>query len=575
MARVGLATTRFLTSTAILLTMAVAASRAHAQLVYDPNAGFLAPSELQGRLPLPTTDTLPLFPTTGLGFAGAPAIYTGTTRPAALPPPRVIVGQNPLLPPIQSGAAPIQTGDDRAPWFLAFPSLDIATGFDDNPRQTPNRFADSVSSIKPSLVGSIDTPHVQAFMSGSAQYLKYARATDQDLLTLNGAGYGLITVAPEHFYIDGRAAMFQVSPTGGIGFTNSALIGPTQELTLLTTSVTPILRQSFSDDVQADLRYNHSTVTPNNALVQSNALAPATPIAAAEANQGFLTVAFGHGEGALSSRLSLSAADIELQSTPAATRVSGFDEVQYRINRAFALTARGGYENLRYPQVGQVFVGPIATIGARIDMSPDSGLIVRYGREDGGWGLNGSYRQNLTPRTVMLASYQHGISSQQEQIFTNLNQSSLDPYGTIVSTDTGLPLALANPELNFTNQVSRTQRASLALVHEFETDSVRLFGFFEKDSSLIPGTSGDIGRGAEISWFRSMTPQLSSAVSVGYATHTGSKTLSAAASLSYTINERLSATLNYQLQDVFLSAASGGGPSTLRNIVMAGLRVGF
>ena len=53
-----------------------------------------------------------------------------------------------------------------------------------------------------------------------------------------------------------------------------------------------------------------------------------------------------------------------------------------------------------------------------------------------------------------------------------------------------------------------TQQARIALQHEFETDSVRLFAFYEKRASLTLGTASDQARGAEIAWFRSMTPAL-------------------------------------------------------------------
>ncbi len=563
---------------ATLLAISASAGGAFAQIVYDPGLGFLTPTQTLGQPPLATSSTFPLFPSTGLGFVGGPATYTGAAIPAtAAPPPASLAqvpGPNLLLPPLQVGATPLQAGDDRAPAVLIVPGAGLAQGFDDNPRQTPSRLADTVTNVGATLIGSVDTPNFQGLLSSSAQYLKYARATDQDALNLNGTGYGLATLVPEHLYLDGRVAMFQVSPTGGIGFTNPLLVSPVQQTSLLTTSVSPILRESLSDNVEADLRYNYSTITPGSPFLQGGAVpAATTTIAAAEQNRGDLTVAFGRGDGVLSSRAELLADDISSQSVAASTRVRGIDDFQYRINSEIALITRLGYENLRYPVAGLAFTGPVAEAGTRLDLTPGSSIIVRYGRDHGSWGPTAAISQTLTPRTVLLASYQHGISSEQEQILGNLNTSRLDPYGTVINADTGLPQALADPELNFDQTgVFRTEHANIGLMHEFETDSLRLFAFYDKETSLMASVASDTARGAAISWFRSMTPRLTGGMTVGYATHTGSKTISTNMSLVYSLKENVNATMTYQFEDELSNSSSA---SFLRNTLFAGIQASF
>src|SRR5277367_5667799 len=113
-----------------------------AQVLFDPSVGYLTPQVNQPQPVLGTTEAFPLFPTTGLGFAGAPATYVGAgfgggaagiAQVAPATAPSRLTNQNPLLPPIVPGADPIQAGNDRAPWLIAQPSLGISTGFDDNP----------------------------------------------------------------------------------------------------------------------------------------------------------------------------------------------------------------------------------------------------------------------------------------------------------------------------------------------------------------------------------------------------------------------------------------------------------
>ena len=582
-----------LTATVVVLTALSWSSRAAAQLVFDPSNGFVAQSlyqpppalgTVQPAPALGTTEAFPPFTANALGFAGAPASYVGlgaapgagaiggANPPAALPPSRLTI-ENPLLPPIVPGAVPIQAGNETAPAWLVTPSIEVLTGYDDNPRLTPSHAPDSVSELIPGLIVSADTPHLQGVLTSSFEYLKYARATDVDMITATGSAYGLATIAPDHLYIDGRGSIFQVSPTGNVGFANPTLGTAVAPETLLTTSVTPVWRESFGDLVATDLRYNYSSVSPVASLSSTSS----STLAAAEQNQGALTVAFGKGGGTLSSRLVLSAADVNSQSLAASTETRAITELQYRFNPEVAVIARGGYENLRFGNASLAFVGPIATLGTRLDLTPTSAINVRYGREDGFWGLNGSASQALTPRTVLLLSYQHSLGSEQGQIISNLNASALDPYGNIIDVETALPLSFANPELALSQTgVYRIQQATAAVEHEFETDSLRLYGFYLKQSALSAGTFSTLSRGAEIAWFRTMTPRLRGALSLGYASETGAQLLSVGLSVNLNLRENLDAVLSYQFTDSMTSSASAvGAPAYTRNFLLAGIRASF
>jgi len=604
--------------------MAGAASGASGQVVYDPNNGFLVQRLLQAAPVVGSTSTFPPFPNTGLGFAGAPSSYAGIglsnlvapvlpplspgdlgavagaapgplpqtqmapsivapagarlvpgAVAAARPPPiplSALIGENPLLPSLQPGATPIQAGDDRAPWLLVNPSIRVSQGFDDNPRQTARRFADSVTELNPGLIVSADGPRLKALVSSTLDYEKYARAGDQDKFTVNGTGYGQFAVLPEHLVVDGRAAIVQVSTAGGVGFGNPALIPADQQNSLLTTSVTPILRQSIGP-VDADLRYNHSSVSPLSQLSGAASAAAGNAVAATETNEGTLTMALGRGAGILAARVILDATDIASQSTAASTQFRGYGDIQYRLNREIALTGRIGYEDIRYPLARLVFIGPVGVVGTRLDVTPDSAIVLRYGRQDGTTGFNGAATQELGPRTLLQVSVQTGVNSRQEQIAANLNASRLDIYGNVVDADAGLPLALTNPEFAYSNAgVFRTQQARVGVSHEFETDSVRLFVFYERMTALAPPATSDIARGAEIGWFRSMTPRLSGAISLGYATHGTGSTLTSSLVLTYDLQEGVQGTLNYQFQSL---DSTGPNPSYLRNVVSAGVRASF
>jgi uncharacterized protein (PEP-CTERM system associated) len=553
---------------------------ATAQALVDPAAGFLAQNLNQPAPLLGTTETFPPFFGSTLGFAGAPASYVGVgpggggpgvgNPPPAAPPTRE-TGQNPLLPPILPGAVPAQVGNDRAPAYIITPSIQVSTGFDDNARLTSNRIADSVSELSPGIFVSADSPHLQGVLSSSLLYRKYAQTTDQDQFAATGFGYGLATISPGHLYVDGRASLVQVSPTGNGGFANPALGGLMNPETLLTTSVTPVWRESWGDLVETDLRYNHGSVSSVGALSTTSSSA----LDATETNQGTLTVAIGKGGGTLSSRLVLSGADIASESTAASDQVRGIAEVQYRINPEIALITRGGYENLRFPNAGLTFIGPIATLGTRLDLTPTSAISIQYGREDGAWGFSGAVRQSLTPRTQLLLSFQRSLGSEQGQILNNLNASRMDSYGNIVDAETALPLALANPELSFDQTgVFRMERADAALEHEFETDSLRLFAFYENQVALSAASASSITRGVQLAWFRTMTPSLRGGVSLGYASGAGNQLLSLGLNLTLNLRQNVDAVLSYQFTDS-LTGTSAASPAYIRDYLLAGVRASF
>jgi uncharacterized protein (PEP-CTERM system associated) len=570
---------------AIAVVMLIALSWSNpvnAQLVFDPSNGFLTQTLNQPTPLLGTTETFAPFSTSALGFVGAPASYIGAgfggaaagllNPPAAVAPTRLTT-ENPLLPPIAPGAVPVQAADPLAPEVITTPGASILTGFDDNPRGTPSRLADSVSILSPSLTVSADTPHLQGVCQSSFEYLKYARATDQDMATASGSAYELATISPDHLYIDGRASIFQVSPVGNGGFANPQLNGFVTPETILTTSITPVWREKFSDLIETDLRYNYGTVSPIGALSSSSTSA----VAATETNQGALTVALGSGSGTLSSRVVLSAADIASQSEAASTQTRGLAELQYRFNPEVAVVARGGYEDLRFQNAGLAFAGPIATLGTRLDLTPTSAINFRYGREDGSWGFNGAVKQSLTPRTVLLLSYEHSLGSQQEQMLSNLNASQLDPYGNIVDAETSVPLALANPELAYNQTgVFRIQQATAAVEHEFETDSLRLYGFYANESALSAGTTSDIARGAQLAWFRTMTPYMRGGLSLGFASETGNQLLSLGLTLTINLRTNIDGVLTYQFTDSMSGdRTTTVSPSYNRNFLIGGIHVSF
>src|SRR6266851_1095371 len=521
-----------------------------------------------------STAVPPPFPSTTFGFAGAPATYRGTTPPPTQLPS---LATNILLPPLAAGATPVQAAEVRAPAFLIQPNIGIVEDLSDNVLNA-HAGAKAASLTRPSagLSISADTVHLQALMNTSLEYDKYYPAVVPDRLNVNLTAYGLGTVVPEVFFVDGRAAVSQLSTSGGVGFSNPALIPRSQQTQVFTTSVTPILRERFGDLVEADLRANLGLVNSGNTLLgSSGGPSPSTSLGNAQQERSTLTVAVGRGYGVAGARFTLDAAKIESQSVAQSTQIRSFGDLQYRFTPVFAAVGRVGFEDLRYPRAGLAFNEPIFQLGGQMTTAL-GGAVLRFGRQDGFYGFDGALRFQITPALAVLASHQHSLGSSTESVLTNLNNSSLDPYGTMVDSTTALPLGLANPEFAATTDLFRNQQSRVALeLDAGRTDSFRLFAFLDHRVSLAGLSSSDTAKGASFSWFRSLTPDLTSTVALGYATRVaggGTKTATVDLALNYNMTDTLSGAVHYELTD---SESHISASSFLTNVFVISLRKSF
>jgi uncharacterized protein (PEP-CTERM system associated) len=529
----------------------------------------------------------PAFFTPPYGFGNltpGPLLAPNPPAPVAPPAPPLTTALAPLRP----GSLPVQAYDLRAPPILIRSSLSAFLGYTDNPRSTPGNFSDALARLGGNTAISVDTVRLQGQLSGGLNYLKYARATDQDTLNVNLLAYGLGTVVQDHLFIDARAAITQFSRSGGLGFAPTAVIPRSQQTQVITTSLTPIARQSFGRYVDSELRYNYAIVRSDQGSLFGNGTVPppvptSTNLQDATRNEVTATLATGRLFTTFGSKLTLDAMKTDSQSAARTKQLRAYDDLSYQFNQRFAGLARIGYENLDFPlQPGASFTGPAWTIGGRYTPFPGSYLVANYGRQEGLTGFSGSLRYELTPLTVLMASYSRNRASQQQQILNNLNASGVDAFGNLIDQSSGLPTALTNPQFPLTNAVFKFETASAGLQTRLERNSFGLFGFFQRRSQLgtpLPpaaaaATGSDTSGGVNFSWGRSLTPSLSSSATLGYIVETtdSQKTLTASLSMTYLLSERLSAILQYQFINVD-SAAIGG--SYRRNQVEIGLTRSF
>lgn len=557
--------------------------------------GEPTPDSLTGNpaVPIPVAPR-PLTPAYGYGVPAPPFDITGPTFAPVPPAPPSYTS----LPPITPGAAPIQAGDVRAPPILITPNAYVSEGYTDNPRNTRQTFSDSETRLLGGANISFDTLRLQGQLSGNIEYDRFLRAHDQNKLDNNLLGYGLGTVVPDHIYIDGRAAVTQLSQAGGVGFANSNVILPSQQTQAFVTSLSPIARTSFGDYVDTELRYTYGLDVFNNGSLLNNTASPAAnSLSNITQNDVTLSVATGRAFSVLASKLTLDATKIDSASAARSTQLQAYDDLEYAFNTHFAALARVGYEDLRYPlQPAATTTGPIWLLGGRYSPAPGDYVVLRYGLQSGIYGLNGSLRYQLTARTNILASYSSGLSSSQQDLLTNLDTSQLAANGTIVNSFTGLPSALSNPAFAYSaNNIFRSKALQVGIQTGLDRDTFGLNAVYSQRNALGPQpvlspqpagvtnvvSGSDTSYGVNLNWSHILMPALTGSASLGYVRDTagGQKTLSSDLTFSYTFSDKLSGVLHYQFVNVSgntvaLTSGATFGPYT-RNLVEIALSRNF
>jgi len=124
----------------------------------------------------------------------------------------------------------------------------------------------------------------------------------------------------------------------------------------------------------------------------------------------------------------------------------------------------------------------------------------------------------------------------------------------------------------------------IGLQTTLDRDTYGVFGFADERTALGTPTAAtgvaaissgsDTALGANFNWSRSVTPNLTSAATLGYATARAahSKTLTADLSLNYTLSATLSAVLHYQFINVDGATVAG---SFRRNLLEIGVTRSF
>ena len=505
--------------------------------------------------------------------------------------PTVTDGQ-PDLRALVGSLADGSTPAERA--FTLQPAIGMRELLTDNVYEARSpRVADLVTSILPELFLSGRTPLAQANVSYAPDIQLYARTAQQDQVVQQFNGQAELTVVPQTLFLSLRGTGDQQSTIGSYGAGGLPYYGEQNRTDVVALQASPYLQHRFGGDgtLQAGYVFNYSSQTNSTGGTPGEPLgfpfSPDLGNSVTRSHEGYASFTTGENLGRFTdtARLDVTHYDGSGDSVlNRAHRSTAIDDFGYGLNREVALLGSVGYEDIAYSGLPPIRIrDAVWNAGIRLTPNQTSSLTAKYGHRDGFDSLTLASSYAVTARLRVFAIYSEGLTSGQEEIQDNLDQSSVDQFGNTVSTATGAPTLVSDQLLSLQNDLYRVQRFSISAVSTYARDIFALTVEQENrneiaSASSAPGYS-DRGTSADLSWSHELTPNLTLTTTLRYAdTRTETLPISRYRTTGldlvtgYAIGPSLTATFSYLFRDVTADAA---GQSSLQNAVLIGLRQSF
>lgn len=480
--------------------------------------------------PVSAPGILPPPPGGGFGFPNpaAPPYSVSNEIPTLISPPSL------RLFPAHAGVVPLQAYDPNAPAILIQPTASLGEIFTDNVNfvHSPRTFA-AISTLSAGASVSADTPRLQAVVTGQASGNLYLPGSNSSLNQIYGNlyGNGFATLLPDILFADFQSLITQSTTLPGFGFQNLSTLPRNQQTQVFINNISPFVRKSFDGVLDTELRYRFGTANygGNTAVATAPLVAGLNSLSNSTLNEGTFIAATGEDFQRVLARFTADASDFNTSSASQNTRVSAFNDFEYRFTPTIAALARAGYQNLRYPlSPAATFAGATWLVGGRLGtLGPDQpGYIsLEYGKQQGVYGFTGSAQFNITPTMVLTANLSQGTSSQGQYFQNSLATSTLSPSGAIVDQFSGLPSAFSNPGLGLSNSVFRQHLFNVGISDAIGPNGYSLYGFYNEQQSLTTAaTAPTKSLGVNFVYTRDIRPDLRGYASLGYVNSINSPT---------------------------------------------------
>ena len=540
-----------------------------------PSAGAPAGADATAAAPRPVLTSPALGSLAGRDTPGRPAFIEGTgprDYSTALGEIGVLgVAQQPLV----LGNRP----------FALQPAIAIDVLATNNVFQTrSDARSDIITTITPSITGMVSTTRLIGSFSYVPSVSLYNTYSSQNALYQIGSGELLAAIVPGLFYVDMRAWASVVPQNGGFVPGGTQVIDSQNAVQTFNAQITPFLVHRFGSAATAQLGYSYQYSQQDWATGPDQG--PDSLAQSYTGHRGFAVLRSGEDLGrlALQGRVD-GTAFVGTGIYDGAHRFIASVEARYAILPTVAILAEVGYENIEYGGTNPGTIeGPTWSIGTRLTPSPDSIIILRYGRHDGFNSLYLNAGVAVGVRTMLYASYAERLTTSLSQAQDLLETTTFDALGNPVDSQSGAPVILINPFLGVSNALFRLKTASASLQQRWSRDVFTLSGSWQDGEpvSSTPGETAFAQRGGYVTfnWAHELTPRTTGIATAQYGrisqnqvSSEDGNSYSAALTLVHRLSENLTASA--QIAWIWESYPSQSDLGYSQGIIRAGLRRTF
>jgi len=509
--------------------------------------------------------------------ASAQGAYTPPANPVAGGPPP------PANPP--ANAAPGGVAAIPPSWTIV-PSIEVGETYNDNVNLTPKGTEawDVITTVSPGVRISGQTQRFNLAATYNPQGLIFARNTSDNTVQERLLGTARAEVIREALFVETSGSMDQefVRATGPIA--NTTLTTNSNLQTVTAGSASPYLLQHAGSYFDSETRYRFSTVSTSGGAVAPQQINEARQVFTS--GPWFDRLAW-HITGDWTKIDRLTGTSDPLGGTSGKDELAGID-LKYRIYAGVSLIGGAAYEKIIDQTLGFEPNGPVWNAGFAYEPNPYLALSATYGRRFERSDIGANARYTPSPDLVFRGVYAQSIQTTPAQIAGNLNQVTVGPDGTLVNSQTGLPVTVNTTTVGATNPNSVFGIISGAFLEKrFEADidvtrernTYHASAYHVRQSGQAAVLSSERIVGGSLGWTRQLRPELNSIVVGAYdkatfedGTGRIDNTYFLSIALTYTISRTASARVSLSRSD---TDSNSPGNSIVNDLVMISLRKEF
>lgn len=251
--------------------------------------------------------------------------------------------------------------------------------------------------------------------------------------------------------------------------------------------------------------------------------------------------------------------------------------LSYAVNRFLVATVSIGHENISYNGAYQQAINDITwSVGGTFTPNQYSSITIGYGHQQGASSLSFNGHLQLTPRTIVSASYSETLGTQLENLQQQLNRGVVGANGSFVNGQTGGQLFGSTNGAPVQSGVFRFKNLTATATTQLDRDTIGLT--LNTSNQTSTGASASLqlssqSNGIILQWTHDLHPDLRLSTSASYNTITGSiggssQSIAFNAGLIYTLTSSLSASARYSF---FKSTSQNTLYSLYEDIVVIGI----